>query len=64
VPVITIDGQPVIMPMLMFEQADPSHLRTYWEKRDLVERAHKYQLVPFGATTRSTRRSSATPASW
>ena len=49
VPVITIDGAPVIMPMLMFEQADPSHLRTYWEKRDLVERAHKYQLVPFGA---------------
>lgn len=49
VPVITIAGEPVIMPMLMFEQADPSHLRTYWEKRDLVERAHKYQLVPFSA---------------
>ncbi len=49
VPVITIDGEPAIMPMLMFEQADPSHLRTYWEKRDLVERAHKYQLVPFGS---------------
>jgi D-alanine-D-alanine ligase len=49
VPVITIGGEPVIMPMLMFEQADPSHLRTYYEKRDLVERAHKYQLVPFGA---------------
>jgi D-alanine-D-alanine ligase len=48
VPVITVDGEPVILPMLMFEQADPSHLRTYWEKRDLVERAHKYQLVPFG----------------
>jgi D-alanine-D-alanine ligase len=48
VPVITVGGKPVIMPMLMFEQADPSHLRTYWEKRDLVERAHKYQLVPFG----------------
>ena len=48
VPVITIDGQPVILPMLMFEQADPTHLRTYWEKRDLVERAHKYELVPFG----------------
>jgi D-alanine-D-alanine ligase len=49
VPVITVAGEPVIMPMLMFEQADPSHLRTYWEKRDLVERAHKYRLVPFGA---------------
>ncbi len=47
VPVITVDGRPVIMPMMLFEQADPSHLRTYYEKRDLVERASKYQLVPF-----------------
>jgi D-alanine-D-alanine ligase len=47
VPVITIDGDPVIMPMMLFEQADPSHLRTYYEKRDLVDRAQKYQLVEF-----------------
>lgn len=47
VPVITIDGEPVVMPMMLFEQADPTHLRTYYEKRDLVERGHKYQLVPF-----------------
>nr|MDQ4088271.1 phosphoribosylglycinamide synthetase [Pseudomonadota bacterium] len=47
VPVITIDGEPAVMPMMLFEQADPTHLRTYYEKRDLVERAHKYQLVPF-----------------
>lgn len=47
VPVITIDGKPVVMPMMLFEQADPTHLRTYYEKRDLVERGHKYQLVPF-----------------
>ena len=47
VPVITVDGEPVVMPMMLFEQADPTHLRTYYEKRDLVERAHKYQLVPF-----------------
>lgn len=47
VPVITIDGEPVVMPMMLFEQADPTHLRTYYEKRDLVDRAHKYQLVPF-----------------
>jgi D-alanine-D-alanine ligase len=32
---------------MLFEQADPTHLRTYYEKRDLVERGHKYQLVPF-----------------
>ena len=42
---ITVDGEPVMMPMMLFEQADPTHLRTYYEKRDLVERGHKYQLV-------------------
>ena len=47
VPVITIDGEPVVMPMMLFEQADPTHLRTYYEKRDLVDRAQKYRLVPF-----------------
>ncbi len=47
VPVITIRGEPVIMPMMLFEQADPSHLRTYWEKRDLVDRSQKYRLVEF-----------------
>lgn len=47
VPVVTIDGEPVVMPMMLFEQADPAHLRTYYEKRDLVARAHKYELVPF-----------------
>src|SRR3546814_10380967 len=47
VPVITVDGEPVVMPMMLFEQADPSHLRTYYEKRDLVDRAQKYQLVEF-----------------
>jgi D-alanine-D-alanine ligase len=47
VPVIVVGGEPVVMPMMLFEQADPTHLRTYYEKRDLVERGHKYQLVPF-----------------
>lgn len=47
VPVITINGEPQVMPPMLFRQADPSHLRTYWEKRDLVEREHKYELVPF-----------------
>lgn len=46
VPVITI-GDPVIMPKMIFRQADPSHLRTYYEKRDLVGRAGKYSLDPF-----------------
>lgn len=47
VPVIHCDGMPAILPMMLFEQADPSHLRTYQEKRDLVERGQKYRLVPF-----------------
>ena len=47
VPVITVDGVPVVMPMMLFAQADPTHLRTYYEKRDLVERASKYELVAF-----------------
>ena len=47
VPVVTINGEPVIMPMMIFRQADPSHLRTYQEKRDLVDRSQKYSLDPF-----------------
>ena len=47
VPVITLDGAPIVLPMMQFEQADPTHLRTYYEKRDLVERGQKYRLVPF-----------------
>jgi D-alanine-D-alanine ligase len=46
VPVITT-GDPVVMPMMIFRQADPSHLRTYYEKRDLVDRAAKYSLDAF-----------------
>ena len=40
VPVITI-GDPVILPKMIFRQADPDHLRTYYEKRDLVDRSAK-----------------------
>ena len=47
VPVITLHDEPWVMPMMLFEQADPSHLRTYYEKRDLVDRAQKYSLVDF-----------------
>lgn len=45
VPVISCGGHPAIMPMMLFEQADPTHLRTYYEKRDLVERDQKYSLI-------------------
>jgi D-alanine-D-alanine ligase len=47
VPVLTIAGEPVVMPMMLFEQKNPSHLRTYREKRDLDDRKHKYRLVEF-----------------
>lgn len=47
VPVITVNGRPTIMPMMQFLQADPEHLRTYYEKRDLVDRAQKYSLVAY-----------------
>lgn len=46
VPVITV-GEPAILPMMIFRQADPAHLRTYYEKRDLVDRSAKYSLDPF-----------------
>jgi len=46
VPVITI-AEPVILPKMIFRQADPDHLRTYYEKRDLVDRSGKYSLDPF-----------------
>lgn len=38
VPVITLDGDPAMLPMMIFEQTDPAMLRTYKEKRDLVDR--------------------------
>ena len=55
VPVITCGGKPAIMPMMLFEQADPSHLRTYSEKRDLVDREQKYRLVPFDGEAAADR---------
>jgi len=36
VSVITVDGQPLILPTQIVEQADPARLRTYQEKRSLV----------------------------
>ncbi|WP_345719559.1 phosphoribosylglycinamide synthetase [Qipengyuania qiaonensis] len=64
VPVVTIGGQPVIMPMLIFRQADPSHLRTYYEKRDLVDRSQKYSLDPFENTEMAGRIADLTRRVW
>jgi len=49
VPVLELYGEPHVMPPMLFRQADPSHLRTHQEKRDLVDRSQKYELVPFEA---------------
>jgi D-alanine-D-alanine ligase len=60
VPVITCGGRPAIMPMMLFEQADPAHLRSYYEKRDLSEREQHYRLVPFDAPEFSAKIAEAT----
>ncbi len=51
VPVVEMPSGPFIMPPMLFKQADPEHLRTHEEKRDLVDRSQKYELVPFEAET-------------
>jgi D-alanine-D-alanine ligase len=47
VPVILSGGRPHILPLMIFEQADPMHLRTYDEKRDLADRTETYRDRPF-----------------
>ncbi|WP_370188037.1 phosphoribosylglycinamide synthetase [Qipengyuania sp.] len=64
VPVITIGGDPQILPMLIFRQADPSHLRTYYEKRDLVDRTQKYSLDPFENSEMGVRIAELTRGLW
>lgn len=63
VPVITV-GDPVILPMMIFRQADPAHLRTYYEKRDLVDRSEKYSLDPFENAERAATISDYTAKLW
>ncbi|BBB12572.1 D-alanine--D-alanine ligase family protein [Sphingopyxis sp. FD7] len=55
VPVITLRGAPAMLPMMIFEQADPGHLRTYQEKRDLVDRSQKYRLKLFDDAAMAAR---------
>ncbi len=64
VPVITIGGEPQILPMLIFRQSDPSHLRTYYEKRDLVDRSQKYSLDPFENPEMTERIADMTRKCW
>ncbi|MEM9311963.1 MAG: phosphoribosylglycinamide synthetase [Pseudomonadota bacterium] len=64
VPVITMRGEPQILPMLIFRQGDPSHLRTYYEKRDLVDRSQKYSLDPFEHPAMTARIAELTKRCW
>lgn len=45
VSVITIDGEPFILPVQIVEQDDPGYLRTYAEKRNLVS-SQAYEIKP------------------
>jgi D-alanine-D-alanine ligase len=45
VSVITLDGEPFILPTQIVEQADPGELRTYAEKRSLTE-GRNYRIRP------------------
>ncbi len=47
VPVILLNGRPRILPMMLFEQSDHTALRTYAEKRDLVDQSNSYKLAIF-----------------
>jgi D-alanine-D-alanine ligase len=53
VSVITVDGAPVILPTMIVEQDDPTHLRTYTEKRDLSGAAASYAIQPFRDASRT-----------
>lgn len=45
VPVITLNGEPHMLPMMIFRQDDPTHLRRYHEKRDLADHGQSYSLA-------------------
>ncbi|MEO0461973.1 MAG: phosphoribosylglycinamide synthetase [Pseudomonadota bacterium] len=64
VPVLTIKGEPQILPMQIFRQADPAHLRTYYEKRDLVDRSQKYSLDALENPAMEARIAEMTRACW
>ena len=46
VSVITVEGEPVILPTMIVEQNDPDLLRTYGEKRNLTA-GQRYEILPF-----------------
>lgn len=49
VSVISIDGEPMLLPTQIVEQTDPAALRTYQEKRDLVDgQGYEIRRMPAG----------------
>ena len=64
VPVITIAGEPQMLPMQIFRQSDPAHLRTYYEKRDLAEGGQRYSLESFTDPQIATKIASMAKAVW
>ena len=44
---ITIDDEPIALPMLWYEREDTQRLWTYYEKRDLVQNTEKAALKRF-----------------
>jgi D-alanine-D-alanine ligase len=52
VSIITVNGQPVILPIMIVEQDDPSDLRSYGEKRNLVSSPKSFAIKPFDGACR------------
>lgn len=47
VSIVTMNGLPVILPIMIVEQHDPADLRSYGEKRDLDSAPCTYAIKPF-----------------
>ncbi|WP_076073128.1 phosphoribosylglycinamide synthetase [Sphingomonas montana] len=62
VSVITVGGKPVLLPVMIVEQADPAVLRSYAEKRDLAGGVQSYAIQPFNDHARLAEIEAATRA--
>ena len=54
VSIVTMDGRPVILPIMIVEQHDPADLRSYGEKRDLGNAPQTYAIKPFDDAERAS----------
>ena len=53
VSIVTMNGRPVILPIMIVEQRDPADLRSYGEKRDLDSAGPTYAIKPFNDPERA-----------